>query len=208
MRRALATLGRSHAWLVTCCALAWAGACLSASVQHHWLHRQPWLWQASAWQQWPWTPWTAPLVGLTPFHTFGNVLALAAVGVLGHTLGARPRETLTLLIAWPLSTLGLLLWPEVGWYAGLSGVIHAAATIVAWRALTQRNARGIGALLAAGLLVKLLLERGWAAPIAFDSNWGFNVVYAAHLSGAAIGLIAAAVMDGAARVFCRWQRNG
>jgi hypothetical protein len=135
------------------------------------------------------------------------VLALVAVGVRGHTVGARSREALALFMAWPLTTLGLLFWPAVGWYAGLSGVIHAAAAIVAWRALTQRSARGIGALLAVGLCIKLLLERGWAAPVAFDSHWGFNVVYAAHLSGTVTGLIAAAVMDGAARVFCCWRRN-
>jgi hypothetical protein len=189
--------------LIACCALAWAGACASAGVQHHWFSAHPWIWLAHG--GWFWTLWSAPLIGLTPFHTFGNVLALVAVGVLGHTVGARLRETLALLIAWPLSTLGLLLWPAVGWYAGLSGVIHAAAAIVAWRALTQRSARGIGALLAAGLLIKLLVERGWAAPVAFDSHWGFNVVYAAHLSGAAVGLIAAAVMDGAVCIF--WGRR-
>jgi hypothetical protein len=184
--------------LIACCALAWVGACASAGVQHHWLSAQTWIWPAHGGRFW--TPWSAPLIGLTPFHTFGNVLALAAVGVLGHTIDARPRETLALLIAWPLSTLGLLFWPVVGWYAGLSGLIHAAAAIVAWRALTQPSARGIGALLAAGLLIKLLLERGWAVPVAFDSNWGFNVVYAAHLSGAVAGLIAAAATDGAARI--------
>ncbi|MDR0458722.1 MAG: hypothetical protein LBH10_06840, partial [Burkholderiaceae bacterium] len=162
---------------------------------------------AGRWRQWPWTPWSAPLVNLTPFHAFGNALALAAVAVLGQAVGARPRDALALLIAWPLSTLGLLLWPAVGWYAGLSGLIQAAAAIAAWRALTQRGARGIGALLAAGLFIKLLLERGWATPIAFDSYWGFNVVYAAHLSGAATGLIAAAAVDGAARALARW-RNG
>ncbi|MDR2991949.1 MAG: rhomboid family intramembrane serine protease [Burkholderiaceae bacterium] len=199
-------LGNRFAWLIACCALAWAGACASAGMQHHWFSAQPWIWQTThGWRLW--TLWTAPLIGLTPFHTFGNVLALAAVGVLGHTTGARPREALALLIAWPLSMLGLLLWPAVGWYAGLSGVIHAAAAIVVWRALTQRSARRIGMLLAAGLLIKLLLERGWAVPVAFDSNWGFNVVYAAHLSGAFIGFMTAAAVDGGTSVFSYWQRT-
>jgi membrane associated rhomboid family serine protease len=205
MCRALAALGHRHAWLIVCCTLACAGACLSAGVQYHWLNRQQWFWQAGVWRQWPWTPWTAPLIGLTPFHTLGNVLALVAVGVLGHTVGARLREVLALLIAWPLVTLGLLFWPAVGWYAGLSGVIHAAAAIVAWRALTQHNVRGIGMLLAAGLLIKLLLERGWVVPVAFDSHWGFNVVYAAHLSGAAMGLVTAIVIDGAVCILFRQQ---
>ncbi|MDR0260514.1 MAG: rhomboid family intramembrane serine protease, partial [Comamonas sp.] len=184
-----------------------ASALVSLGVRLRWFSPHPWLWQAGDWRQSPWTLWTAPLVSITPFHTFGNVLALVAVGVLGHAVGARLREALALLVAWPLTTLGLLCWPAVEWYAGLSGVIHAAAAIVAWRALTQRSARGIGAWLAAGLLIKLLLERGWVAPIAFDIQWGFNVVRAAHLSGAAAGLIAAAAVDAAATVVSRWRRR-
>ena len=198
-----------YAWLAVCCTLIWVSLCASASVQRYGFDPQPWLWQqAGGWRHGLWTPWTAPLINLTPFHAFGNVLALAAIGVLGYAVNARSREALALLIAWPLSTLGLLLWPALGWYAGLSGVIHAAAAITAWRALTQRGARGIGALLAVGLLIKLLVERGWTTPVAFDSYWGFNVVYAAHLSGAVIGLIAAAGLDGAVRVLCHLRRDG
>jgi membrane associated rhomboid family serine protease len=191
---------RRNVWLIVCCALIWASVCVSAGVQHHWLDPHRWLWQAGNWLHRPWTPWSAPLAGLTPLHAFGNVLALAAIGVLGHATGARPREALALLIAWPLTTLGLLLWPTISWYAGLSGLIHAAAAIIAWRALTQDGTRGIGVLLAAGLLIKLLLERGWAMPVGFDSHWGFNVVYAAHLCGAVSGLVTAAAVDGAIRL--------
>jgi membrane associated rhomboid family serine protease len=208
MPRALAPLARGHAWLIACCALALAGALVSAVAQRDGLAPHAWIWQASGWRHWPWTLWSAPLIGLTPFHTFGNMLALAAVGVLGHATGARPREALALFIAWPLITLGLLWWPAVGWYAGLSGLIHAAAVIAAWRALTQPGTRGIGKLLAAGLLIKLLLERGWSVPVAFNSHWGFNVVYAAHLSGAVTGLIAAVVVDGGASALARWRQGG
>jgi len=201
---ALPSLGRRHLWLIACCVLACVSAGVSASVQHRWIAPHEWhgwIWQANGWWQWPWTPWTAPLVGITPFHTFGNVLALVAIGVLGHAVDARLREALALFIAWPLTTLGLLFWPAVGWYAGLSGVIHAAAVIVAWRAFTQRSTYGIGILLMAGLLIKLLLERGWAVPVAFDSHWGFNVVYAAHLSGAVIGFIAVVMVSSWTKIF-------
>ena len=206
MSRALALTDSRHAWLIACCIPAWASVCLSAGIQHHWLARQPWVWRADlGWSSF-WTLWTAPLVNITPFHSLSNLLALAAVGVLGYAVDARPREALALLIAWPLTTLGLLLWPALQWYAGLSGLIHAAAAIVAWRALTQRGTRGMGALLAAGLLIKLLSERGWAIPAAFDSNWGFNVVYAAHLSGTVTGLAAAMAADGGAGILARWRK--
>jgi len=208
MSRALALADSRHAWLIACCIPAWASVCLNAGIQYHWLARQPWIWRADlGWSSF-WTLWTAPLVSITPFHSLGNLLALAAVGVLGYAVAARPREVLALLIAWPLATLGLLLWPALQWYAGLSGLVHAAAAIVAWRALTQRDTRGMGALLAAGLLIKLLSERGWAIPAAFDSNWGFNVVYAAHLSGTVTGLAAAMAADGGVRILERWRKAG
>jgi len=199
-----------HVWLISCFTLVLASVCLAAFInaRHDGSSLHPWIWQAGNWRQSPWTLWSAPLASITPFHAFGNALALAALGVLGHAIGARPREALALLIAWPLATLGLLLWPALGWYAGLSGVIHAAAAIVVWRALTQRGVRGIGVLLAAGLLIKLLLERGWAVPVIFDSNWGFNVVQAAHLSGAAVGWVAAVVTDGGTRILARLLGGG
>ena len=97
------------------------------------------------------------------------------------------RDALALLLAWPLGTLALLAWPAVGGYYGLSGPVHAAAAILALRALQAPATRWLGLLLAGGLLIKLALERGWAVPVGFDSGWGFNVVFAAHLSSAAVG---------------------
>lgn len=75
----------------------------------------------------------------------------------------------------------------MGGYYGLSGPVHAAAAILALRALQAPATRWLGLLLAGGLLIKLALERGWAVPVGFDSGWGFNVVFAAHLSSAAVG---------------------
>lgn len=35
------------------------------------------------------------------------------------------------------------------------------------------------------------LERGWSLPVGFDAGWGFNVVFAVHLSGAITGALLA-----------------
>ena len=130
-----------------------------------------------------------------PTHGLANALALGALAVLGAALPAPPRDALALLLAWPLGTLALLAWPTVGGYYGLSGLVHAAAAVLAVRALRAPSTRWLGHLLAAGLVLKLGLERGWALPAGFDADWGFNVVYAAHLTGALVGATAALLLD-------------
>ena len=77
------------------------------------------LWHPAAWWQRPWTLWTAALVHLTGVHLAANLLALGAVAVLGRALDAGRPATLALLVAWPLTTLTLLAWPQVGGYGGL-----------------------------------------------------------------------------------------
>ena len=185
----------------TVCALLIA-ACVAAWLAGDagWLQPQHWLWHADHWPARPWTLWTAPLVHFLPTHGLANVLALGALAILGAALPARPRDTLALLLAWPLATLALLHWPSIGGYYGLSGLVHIAAAVLALRALLTRPTRQLGLLLAAGLALKLGLEHGWDLPIGFDSRWGFNVVYAAHLTGALAGAALALLLELLARL--------
>jgi len=170
-------------------ALAWLAAVQGlVSPQHL-------AWRADSWHAAPWTLWTAPLEHFMLAHALANGLTLAAMAALGSMLSARPRDALALLLAWPLATLGLLLWPQVGGFYGLSGLIHAAAAILALRAIAEPSTQRIGQWLAAGLLFKLALEHGWDMPVGFDTGWGFNVVYAAHLTGAAAGALMALVLQ-------------
>jgi membrane associated rhomboid family serine protease len=191
---------RRACWPATCLLLGAAGllAILTATSGPA-LAR--WIWRADQWPAAPWTLWTAPLVHFVLPHALGNALALAALAVLGRALAAPPRDALALLLAWPLGTLGLQHWPQVAGYWGLSGTVHAAAGVLAVRALAAPATRWLGLLLSGGLAVKLALERGWAVPVAFDSSWGFNVVSAAHLSGALAGACLALLLDGAARLW-------
>lgn len=182
------------ALLIAACVAAW----LAGSTGQ--LRPQFWIWHAEHWQAQPWTLWTAPLMHFLPTHGLANVLALAALAILGAALPAQPRDTLALLLAWPLGTLALLAWPRIGGYYGLSGLVHIAAAVLALRALLMRPTRLLGGLLAGGLVLKLVLERGWAVPIGFDSRWGFNVVYAAHLTGALAGATLALLLEALARL--------
>ena len=99
---------------------------------------------------------------------------------------------------------GALLWvPGVGASYGLGGAVHAAAAILAVRTLQHPDTRVLGLLVAGGLLVKLRLERAWAVPIGFDSGWAFNVIYAAHLTGAVAGAALALLLEACHRLFGR-----
>lgn len=158
------------------------------------------VWQPVLWKSAPWTPWTAPLEHFVFAHALANNLALASLAVLGSLVSAQPRDALALLLAWPLSTLGLILWPDVDGYYGLSSVVHAAAAVLTIRALSSPSTSSIsriGQWMAIGLLFKLALERGWSMPVGFESSWGFNVVFAAHLTGAVAGSAMALIVHAA-----------
>lgn len=154
----------------------------------------PWAWHADLWMDAPWTLWTAALVHLGAWHAAGNLLALWALCWLAWLWQLRPAVLVAALVALPLAVLGLQWWPVVTQYQGLSILTHAlAATLVAWHLVRDARTRHTPPLtvllLGAGLIGKLLLEQGWRKPLEYDSAWGFQVALAAHLSGAAAGLV-------------------
>ena len=77
---------------------------------------------------------------------------------------------------------------------GGASLTATGVAVLALRALRTPGTRWLGRLLMAGLVFKLGLEAGWANPVGFNDAWGFNVVYAAHLTGAAAGLATALVL--------------
>jgi membrane associated rhomboid family serine protease len=193
----------SRAWPALCLLLI-AGAALAwVACAQGWVTADALMWRRGPPGSPPWTWWTAPLLHPDAAHWVGNALALGALAVLGVALHATRADALALALAWPLGTLALLAWPAIGGYYGLSGTVHAAAAILALRAWRAPATRPLGLLLAGGLLIKLALERGWAMPVGFDHGWGFNVVYAAHFSGAAVG--AAVAISAAWLRHLSWQ---
>ena len=178
---------RGRSWTGACALLIVGAMLFRLSVRLGWLQAGALRWTSTDWRAAPWTLWTAAFASDVPARALADVLALAALAVLGRALAAPPRDGLALLLAWPLATLSLALVPAVQGYAGLSAVVHAAAAVLALRALLRPQSRTLGLLLAGGLLIKLALEKAWQAPVGFDGAWGTNVVFAAHLAGACTG---------------------
>lgn len=160
-------------------------------------------WQANSWPQRPWTLWSASLVHLSGAHLLANLIALAVLGVLGACLHAGRAATLALLVAWPLGTLALWWWPQIAGYSGMSGLLNAMAAVVWAHTVLRGGAKPVSFVIFAALALKLLSEHAWSQPIAFDPNWGFNVVYAAHLTGAMAGAVCGLVFESASLIRAR-----
>ena len=180
-------------------AWAWATACAAIGLASAaaWVLdlSGPLAWHSDNWTRQPWVLWTASLAHLSGPHLLGNLAALGVLAVLGTYLQAGQAAVSAWLVSWPLSTVALLCWPQVTGYSGLSGLLCSALGGLWSHAVWHRDTRAVSWVLLLAMGVKLLSERAWTDPIGYDPNWGFNVVYAAHLagfvSGAACGWVAA-----------------
>jgi len=150
-------------------------------------------WQPTlAWSQ-PWRAVSAAWVHWSLHHLLMNVVGCTALAFLGWRASLAPRAVAAWALAWPLTQFGLLARPDLRHYGGLSGVLHAAAAVIACSLLARRDdprARAVGGLLAVGLLTKLLLERPWGAATQAVAGWDFALAPAAHASGVVAGLLA------------------
>jgi rhomboid family GlyGly-CTERM serine protease len=164
-------------------------------------------WQLVNWQQQPWQLWTASLTHLSDTHLILNLLALLCLAIIGSHTGSGRDEVMIALIAWPLSTLALLIWPQVQFYAGFSGLNHALAVILcaqsAMKLIVKREFSVIAFLLALMLLAKIFWEAPWSEPLRPDASWGFAVVQAVHLTGMLAALLAAALVYSARILFTK-----
>lgn len=139
-----------------------------------------------------WRLVTAHLVHLGWGHLWLNVLALGLMGLLFDRL-VSPWEWLSGSI---LSAAGIdvglyLMHVELGWYVGLSGVLHGLMVLGA--AALARARSPIGYVLIIGVLGKLLWEQ-WQGPLPFsEPTSGGPVLVDAHLYGALGGLAALAI---------------
>jgi rhomboid family GlyGly-CTERM serine protease len=182
---------QDHAWLGLCTALG--ALCIAV-----WLFPVDWQialrWRADGWITAPWTLWTASLTHLSDPHLLANLVVLLCLAIIGDHLGANDLDALAVMLAWPLTHLALLLWPQVQFYAGFSGLNHALAGILIARTaihlIAKRQLSAIGFVFTSLLLAKLILEAPWVQPLRMDASWGFTVVQAAHLSGISCGFLA------------------
>ena len=180
---------------------AWAGLCLilGALALLGWGRERSGLdWQPALAASQPWRAWTAVAVHYSGLHLLANLAGAVLVATLGVTARVGGREVVALLIAWPLTQAGLLVQPALANYGGLSGVLHAAVAVVGVQLLLAQpgpaRRRVIGAALLAGLLLKVLIEAPWGAPLRHPEGWDIAVAPLAHASGAVAGLLAELVL--------------
>jgi hypothetical protein len=186
---------RAKLWLSLCVAHAvgsmlvwWMGDRLSAVL----------IWRADDWFERPWSLWTSAWVHMNTQHLISNQLAVGALAAMAWVLKPGLRASAAWLAVWPLVPLVLPMWPHIGYYAGLSGLIHAAVAVVGVYLLAGRSgvrvARRWGLMLLLGVAAKLLFERSWQWPVVWSDSLGISVVQSAHLVGAAAGAVLMAVL--------------
>ena len=186
----MARLKHPPAWTLMAALLA------LASVAAWWQPALLWDWEpALAWHQ-PWRWWTAAIVHWSAQHLVLNLFGTLLVVLLGRAAGCGPRATLAWLLAWPLTHLALLLQPALQHYGGLSGVLHAGVAITAWQLVTRPGVltRSVGALLLAGLAVKIGLEAPWRGPLRHVPGWDILIAPMAHATGTVVGVLCAALL--------------
>lgn len=172
-------------------ALALALALLSGGAWLAGADSNRWDWQPGlAWSQ-PWRCWTAAAVHHSAWHLGANLAGCAVVGGFGLAAGCCGRAVLAWLLAWPLGVIGLAWQPELGHYAGLSGLLHAGVAIAAWQAWCGGRRGWLGLAVLAGLAAKIASESPWGPALRPLPEWGIAVAPLAHATGALAGLLCA-----------------
>lgn len=152
-------------------------------------------WQPALFPAQPWRAFSAAWVHWSPLHLGANLAGCAVLALLGQRAGLGRRAVLAWLLAWPLTQLALLAWPSLLRYGGLSGVLHAGVAIAAIELLgRQGRERLIGALISAGLLLKLTLEAPLGPPLRQMAGWDIAIAPAAHLAGTLAGALCALLL--------------
>jgi rhomboid family GlyGly-CTERM serine protease len=184
--------GRSWAWL--------AAAFAAASLFVWWLPSAPLDWQPALAAAEPWRAFSGAFVHWSTAHLVANLVGVAVVAALGLAARLPLPATLAWGLAWPLTQAGLLLQPALAHYGGLSGVLHAGVAVAALWLLVREagRRRALGAAIALGLLIKIVLEEPWGPPLRapaglLSGGWDIATAPLAHATGAAAGVVCAAL---------------
>lgn len=175
-------------------AALWCAGSLLAT----WLPANSLDWQPTRALGEPWRAFTAAAVHWSPQHLGTNLLAAVVVGAYGAAASVPRRATLAWCLAWPLTHAALAVQPALAHYGGLSGVLHAGVAIVTlWLLLESgrgtRWRQAIGAMVAAGLVIKLVSEEPWGPALRSSADWDIAVAPLAHATGALAGLLCGGV---------------
>jgi rhomboid family GlyGly-CTERM serine protease len=145
----------------------------------------------------PWRLLTGHFVHLGFLHALLNCVALVLIGRLfADRLTGRAFFAILGIAPILISILFLVALPELHWYRGLSGVLHALyfAGCVVWIAATSGRARWLPFAALIGGTVKVLLEQPWDGSFPVHEFLRAAVVPQAHLIGAIVGTAAGLVL--------------
>ena len=183
------------AWATLACLL---GGCALAGWG---LARELLDWQPTLASTQPWRAFSAVAVHYSRAHLLANLGALVLLAALGLAARVSWPGVWAWLAAWPQTQIGLSLRPDLAHYGGLSGVLHAGAAVLAIDLLIKgsRTQRGLGALMLAGIGLKVLSETPWGPALRSAPHWGISVAPFSHASGLLAGLLCAAVTHTLAR---------
>lgn len=170
----------------------------------HWLRLEPDLIRAGE----AWRLFSGHFVHLSWSHYALN--GAAFVLICGLFAGSLTVAALTGRIVVSALAVGFgLLWfePQLGWYVGLSGVLHGLLTAASSCALGRREF--IGGLVLIVVSLKLAWEQAYGPMPGSETAAGGAVIVNAHLYGA-LGGMAAAAGQGLARFArrCDGARSG
>jgi rhomboid family GlyGly-CTERM serine protease len=146
-----------------------------------------------------WRLWTAHMVHLGWNHYALNAAGLLLVWLLfGHTVSIRTWGWYFLFAGLAVS-LGLLRFnPDLVWYVGLSGVLHAL--FIAGLLADMRDHTALGWLVLLGFAGKILSEQVYGPLPGSERSAGGPVVVDAHLYGAIAGMISYGIHYGFERL--------
>lgn len=141
----------------------------------------------------PWRLFTGHFIHLSLLHALLNCVALLLLDRL-FADRLRPRELFAILGIAPI-LVSLVFWlvlPELHWYRGLSGVLHAVyfAGCVTWIASSSGRARWLPVAALIGGTLKVLVEQPWDASFPVHEVLRIAVVPQSHLIGAIVGTAA------------------
>lgn len=198
----------SRSWLLLCATHAvgsmlmwWAGESTY----------RPLVWRADTTWSSPLTWWSSAWVHLNTAHLIGNQIALGMLAGLAWIIRPSRGSTGVWLLCWPVLQLSLLVWPQIGYAVGLTGLLHAGAAILGVDLLLRRiripKARRWGVLMLLALCTKLVLEQAWRQPVVWSAADDMAVVQALHLSGATWGVLLSLSrgLAGTHALYWRWS---
>jgi len=145
----------------------------------------------------PWRLLTGHFVHLGFLHAVLNCVALLLLGRLFADRLSTP-EFFGILAVAPVvvSLLFLVALPDLLWYRGLSGVLHAIyfAGCVVWIGSASGRARWLPIAALLGGTAKVLLEQPWDSSFPVHEVLRIAVVPQAHLIGAIVGTSAGLIL--------------